>query len=509
LLEWLLTGRGDPACFLDPAEVSVDPAEPAPAAVDPDLLAHLTAALCSGEVAVAGLFGPRGAGHEACARAIASGIGRPLRRLSGESAAAVEDGLATASALGATAWLDTDPLTETGQERQRDMVAALLAVSRVPLLLSGVHPWRPASLLAARPYVEIELALPDSGARAAMWAAALPDASEPRRSDLALRFRMSDIEMQAVARVARATARVRGNGVPLPIDGVLDEACVTVSRKRSDHFAVAVRPRRGPADLVLAPELHGQVLEVARFFRALPRVSESWRFGRTHTGSGGLKVLFSGDSGTGKTLAAEVVAGELALPLLKIDLARVVSKWVGETEKNLETAFREAEDSHSILFFDEADALFGKRGEVGHGVDRYANLEVSYLLQRLDEHPGLVILASNLRDEIDKAFVRRFHVLLHFPRPGLAERTRIWQIALPPEAPLGADVNVAALAKLDLTGAGIVGTARTAALLAADEGCGAIQMRHFIHAARRQYQREARLLTSADLGPYAHLLPGA
>jgi ATPase family protein associated with various cellular activities (AAA)/winged helix domain-containing protein len=506
LLEWLLTGEGDPAAFVDPAEIAVR-GDDHPPGIAADVLAHLITAMCSGEVTVAGLFGPRGAGHDACARAVAAGVGRPLRRLAVDSEAALENGLAAAAALGAILWLDVDPLTEAGNERMSELVAARLAVRRMPLLLSGVHPWRPADLLASRAYVEIEIAPPDTAARIAMWAAALPEMSEPRRTDLALRFHMSGAEVAAVAGVARATARVRGNGTPLPIDGVVDEACVTVSRRRSDHFAAAVRPRRSPADLVLAPDLHRQVLEVARFFRALPRVSDTWRFGRMH-GRGGLKVLFSGDSGTGKTLAAEVVATELALPLLKIDLARVVSKWVGETEKNLETAFREAEESHSILFFDEADALFGKRGEVSHGVDRYANLEVSYLLQRLEEHPGLVILASNLRDEIDEAFVRRFHVILHFPRPSVDERARIWRLALPPEAPLGADVNVAALARLDLTGAGIVGTARTAALLAADEGAAAILMRHFVHAARRQFAREARLLTGADLGPYATLLPG-
>jgi len=252
-------------------------------------------------------------------------------------------------------------------------------------------------------------------------------------------------------------------------------------------------------------------MEIARFFRALPKVSETWRFGHMQTGRGGLKVLFSGDSGTGKTLAAEVVASELSLPLLKIDLSRIVSKWVGETEKNLETAFSEAEESHSILFFDEADALFGKRrsSDSGGAVERYSNLEVAYLLQRLEDHPGLVILASNLRDEIDPAFVRRFHVILHFPRPTPEERARIWRVALPREAPLGADVNLAALARLDLTGAGIVGTARTAALLAVDEGTDAIHMCHFVQAARRQFQREARLLTSLDLGKYSHLLPGS
>ena len=511
LLHWLLTTEGDPRSFVDTDEVLGQSSDESPAGADAGVFAHLVGALCSGEVSVAGLFGPRGAGHAAYARAIAAGVGRPLRRLSAESPAVLEEGMAAAAALGAISWLDVDSLTEPGNERLREFVATRLATRRTPLLLTGVHAWRPSELLAVRAYVEIELTMPDTQARTAMWTAALPDASDARCADLAVRYLMSDTEIQAVANVARASARVRGNGKPLPIDGVVDDACATVSRKRSDHFAVHVRPRRGPGDLILAPELHGHVMEIARFFRALPKVSEAWRFGHMQTGRGGLKVLFSGDSGTGKTLAAEVVASELSLPLLKIDLSRIVSKWVGETEKNLETAFSEAEESHSILFFDEADALFGKRrsGDSGGAVERYSNLEVAYLLQRLEEHPGLVILASNLRDEIDPAFVRRFHVILHFPRPTPEERTRIWRVALPTEAPLGADVNLAALARLDLTGAGIVGTARTAALLAVDEGTDAIHMRHFVQAARRQFQREARLLTNLDLGKYAHLLPGS
>jgi hypothetical protein len=507
LLHWLVAAEGDPASFVDPAEVPVDPSHPIPSGVEGRLVSRLGRDLTDGLVSVAGVFGPRGAGHESCVRALAARAGRPLRRLSVESAAALEDGLAAGAALGAIAWLDADPLTEPGNERLRQAVAARLSARRSPLVISGVHPWRPPELLAARTYAELELTPPDSAARRTMWAAALPEASEPLRADLAVRFRMSETEMHAVARVARASARIRGNGVPLPLDGLLDDACITVARKRSDHFATLVRPERGPSDLVLLPDLHRQVMEIARFFRALPHVSEDRRFGRTMTGRSGLKALFSGDSGTGKTLAAEVVAKELGLPLLKIDLARVVSKWVGETERNLETAFREAEESHSILFFDEADALFGKRGEVSHGTDRYANLEVSYLLQRLEDHSGLVILATNLRDHIDEAFIRRFHVMLHFPRPTPEERGRIWRVALPEGAPLEEDVDLAALARLDLTGAGIVGTARTAALMAADEGKESIGMRHLVQAARRQFHREARLLTSSDLGRYANLLP--
>jgi SpoVK/Ycf46/Vps4 family AAA+-type ATPase len=201
------------------------------------------------------------------------------------------------------------------------------------------------------------------------------------------------------------------------------------------------------------------------------------------------------------------------MPLLKIDLSRIVSKWVGETEKHLEEAFREAEDSNAVLFFDEADALFGKRGEVRHGVDRYANMEVSYLLQRLEAYAGLVVLASNLRDNIDAAFTRRFQVVLHCPRPVAAERRRIWEIAFPKAAPLEEGMDLDLLSRLDLTGAGIVGAAQTAALMAVEsktETDGAVITKsHVVRAIARQYRREARLLTSSELGPYAPLLQEA
>jgi SpoVK/Ycf46/Vps4 family AAA+-type ATPase len=237
-------------------------------------------------------------------------------------------------------------------------------------------------------------------------------------------------------------------------------------------------------------------------------VAEEWGFA-AHGGAGGVKALFTGEPGTGKTLAAEVIAGMLGLTLLKVDLSKVVSKWVGETEKNLESAFRQAEESQALLFFDEADALFGKRGEVRHGMDRWANLEVGYLLQRLEAFEGLAILASNLRENIDPAFTRRFSTVVHFPRPGMSDRLRLWRLAFPPEAPLAGDVDFEALAELDLTGAGIVGAARTAAFLAAEDHAENITMAHAVQGLSRQYQREARLLRPTDLGRHAVLLDAA
>jgi SpoVK/Ycf46/Vps4 family AAA+-type ATPase len=235
-------------------------------------------------------------------------------------------------------------------------------------------------------------------------------------------------------------------------------------------------------------------------------VAEGWGFGRLASGGGGLKAFFTGDPGTGKTLAAEVVAALLGMPLLKLNSAQILSKWVGETEKNLDEAFAEAETSHAVLFVDEADALCGRRGEVRHGTDRYANTEVSHLLQRLEDHDGLVILASNLKDNIDPAFVRRFQVILHFPRPSEEDRLRLWRLAFPAEAPLRPDVDLGALARLDMTGAGIVGAARTSALMAADLGLEAIGMAQVVKGVARQYRRDGRVLAPREFGPYAAFL---
>jgi SpoVK/Ycf46/Vps4 family AAA+-type ATPase len=195
--------------------------------------------------------------------------------------------------------------------------------------------------------------------------------------------------------------------------------------------------------------------------------------------------------------------------MLKIDLAQLVSKWVGETEKNLEAAFQQAENSHAVLFFDEADALFGKRGDIKQGIDRYANLEVSFLLQRLEQSDSLVILASNLKENIDPAFTRRFHYIVNFPRPSLEERRRIWRLSFPQEAPLVPDIDLDTLAELDMTGAAIAGAARSAALLAADAGSPTITAAHIVAGVSRQYHRDTRLLRPEDLGKYARLADGA
>jgi hypothetical protein len=505
-----LTGNsnGGISSFTDPAEVLLTSQIALPSGAEKHELDRLAHGLRQGWLSTVGIWDARRSEIEELPIALASLVGKPLRicKLAGkaptEIIASLKESLLAASILNSILWLDTDVFTEPGAEYLSSTAANIVAATNVEIIFSGTRPWRPTCIIEARDYAEIEIEPPELTHRQKLWSETVPDAAPEQLKDLAARYRINRAHIRAAARMGRTRARLAGNGHAAALHDHLELACATVSRKTSLRFATVVKPKRGPNDLILSRAIHEQVLEVAHFFRAWPKVGDEWGFGRLETGAGGVKALFTGDSGTGKTLAAEVIAGQLKMPLLKIDLAQVVSKWIGETEKHLEGAFREAEDSHAVLFFDEADALFGKRGEVQHGVDRYANLEVSYLLQRLEEYSGLIILASNLKNNIDAAFTRRFHTIIHFPRPDVAERRQIWQIAFPPSAPLEDRNDLEGLAKLDLTGAGIVGAARTAALLAACEGSALISKPHIVSAIQRQYRREARVIMPAELGAY-------
>ncbi|MFI1330782.1 ATP-binding protein [Streptomyces sp. NPDC020845] len=509
VLDFLLGWGGDVGLLgHDPGEV----APPEPRVLSPylssDRLTRLGRALGSGDIDLAGLWGCPPDGQLDAVQALARAAGAPLRTLTADPEADPQADLRTAAALGAVLWIPTDDLHGEPQRQRAAAVSAALPRSRVPVCLTGLKPWRPAGLLATRAYAELTVPVPGFTDRRAMWSAALPDLDTTLLEDLAVRYRMSGGELRAVASVADAGARLAGNGHPQPVADHVEPAIATVTRGRSGSAVHSIVPRRTADDLVLPDVQFRQILEIASAFRAWPRIAESWGFAR-RAGHGGVKALFTGEPGTGKTMSAEIVAGMLGLELLKVDLAQVVSKWVGETEKNMETAFRQAEESHAVLLFDEADALFGKRGEVKHGTDRYANLEVGYLLQRLEASDGLVILTSNLKDNIDPAFTRRFHFVVHFPRPAAAERRRLWRLAFPEQAPLAPDVDLDALARLDMTGAAITAAARAAALAAADGGGPTIAMRHVVRGVARQFQREARLLRPAELGPHAHLLDDA
>jgi hypothetical protein len=474
-------------------------------------VAQFADAMSSGSLRIVGIWGPQQSAKEEFAHALGAALGARLRQWAMPAdgiAASLRDAAQEAIAAGGLLWIMADDFAQVARRDATRMLAGELARASVRVVVTAAQPWRPTALLASGVYAEIELAALNLASRRDMWGEEMPELAAAEATEMATRLRLARHEVRAAVHMARTEQRLAPASGATPFKRV-QHATAALAGSRSREFVTVIRPKRGPDDLILPQSVHRQVLEIAQFFRAWPTVAETWGFGRLATGEGGIKALFTGESGTGKTLAAEVIAGELQMPLLRVELSRVVSKWVGETEKNLEAVFAEAEDGQAVLLFDEADALFGKRGEVESGVDRYANLEVSYLLQRLDDHAGLVLLASNLRDNIDSAFTRRFQAILHFPRPERAERLRIWHMAFPREAPVDPQIDFDALASLDMTGAGIVGAARTAALFAAEEGTGAISKSHIVRAIARQFRREARLLTPVELGPYANLLQEA
>ncbi len=268
-----------------------------------------------------------------------------------------------------------------------------------------------------------------------------------------------------------------------------------------DELATRIESRRGWDALVLPPRQERQLRELVGRYQHSATVFDKWGF----SGNTGIVALFAGPSGTGKTLSAEVVGSALGLDVYKIDLSSLVSKYIGETEKNLERIFDAASAGNVVLFFDEADALFGKRSEVADSHDRYANIEVAYLLQRIEAYEGIVVLATNLRANMDDAFLRRIHVAVDFREPDEAQRLAIWKLAFPPGAPQE-DLDLSWLAqRFRVTGGNIRNAATTAAFLAA-EADRAIAMDDVVRGLDREFEKLGRLRTEADFGPYYRIV---
>ena len=284
--------------------------------------------------------------------------------------------------------------------------------------------------------------------------------------------------------------------------GIIWDACRAQSRPRLENLAQRIEPIALWDDLVL-PASQMQILrQIAVHVRQRARVYGEWGFAARSSRGLGISALFEGSSGTGKTMAAEVLANELQLDLYHIDLSAVVSKYIGETEKNLRQLFDAAESGGAILLFDEADALFGKRSEVKDSHDRYANIEVSYLLQRMESYRGLAILTTNMKSALDSAFLRRIRFVVQFPFPDASYRAEIWRRVFPCETPTdGLDVNK--LARLNIAGGNIRNIALNAAFLAADDG-GMIGMTHLLQATRSEYAKMEKPLSATEICGWQH-----
>jgi AAA+ superfamily predicted ATPase len=358
----------------------------------------------------------------------------------------------------------------------------------------------PESLeLRDRPVLRLEVRKPGSAEQRSLWTEVLGPAASRMNGSLdrvVSQFSMgTDAIYAASERVREGLAQI---GEDVPADGLLWDSCRLVARSRLDDLAQRVEPAGTWEDIVLPEPQLRALREIAAHVRQRTKVYGTWGFASKGERGLGISALFAGASGTGKTMAAEVLANHLRLDLYKIDLSQVVSKYIGETEKNLRRVFDAAEEGGAILLFDEADALFGKRSEVKDSHDRYANIEVSYLLQRMEAYRGLAILTTNLKNAVDPAFLRRLRFVIQFPFPDAIQRTQIWRHIFPSDTPL-LNADFGKLARLSIPGGNIRNVALHAAFLAA-EADEPVTMTHLLHAARSEYTKLERPLTEAEIG---------
>jgi hypothetical protein len=384
---------------------------------------------------------------------------------------------------------DDEPLAEAS-------AAELASALEAPLLVRS-----PRAL--DRPFAAVRLPPLGRAAQRELWDGALARAGQRLNGEVDRLAQQFDFGPRAIARsVESALARERPGGRDAALSGgELWSACREVGAVELGPFMASIMPVYGWDDIVLPAHVLALLRDVATQVAQRARVYETWAFGRTLSRGGGITALFTGESGTGKTMAAEVLARELELDLYRVDLSGVVSKYIGETEKHLRRVFDAAERSGALLFFDEADALFGKRSEVRDSHDRYANIEVNYLLQRMEEYRGLAILATNRKDALDPAFMRRLRFVVEFPFPDQEHRRRMWELVFPAAA-AREELDVTALARLEVAGGHIRTIALNAAFLAAGED-RAIGMTHVMRAAAREYRKLERGVGAGEFGDYA------
>jgi hypothetical protein len=377
----------------------------------------------------------------------------------------------------------TAALTTAAKRMIERLPAPLILASRDPLILE-------------RRLMRNIVDKPHPASQKQLWAKALGPAGASLNGhldDIAEQFHLSAETIASVGALAGATTDASGKADP----DKLWSTCRSLSRPRLEDLAQRILPVAEWDDLIL-PETQKQTLrQLAAQARHRMTVYESWGFAGKGRRGLGISALFAGTSGTGKTLAAEVLARELRLDLYRIDLSAVVSKYIGESEKNLKQVFDAAEEGGVLLLFDECDALFGKRSEAKDSHDRYANIEVSYLLQRMESFQGLAVLTTNFKSAMDKAFQRRLRFTVDFPFPGVPEREAIWQRVFPAQTPTNG-LNIKRLAQLNMTGGNIRNIALNAAFLAAEAG-QPIQMEHLLVATRQEAIKTERPLSENEI----------
>ncbi len=500
------------ACTTQPCTPSFEVANPPPPG-----LAHLARRIVAGEQLPTILCtAENAASASAAGHALFAGAARQTVYLDLQRMAAGANTQELVAALTLLARLQRPGIVATpagalfdpeGRPLEAPLAALRQLCADVPgLVIAGTlkHNLRSALGTSIR-CLEIQLPAPGMGERAECWRCALgPYANDADIDGLADRFIFdADCIMRAV-QVARDFAE--NDGRDAPVDADLFKAARVVSGSHAANESYQAAMCTGWNDLVLPLHVQERLDSLLGAIRQRPRVLDEWGFGRRMSGARGIKALFAGPSGTGKTMAAHMLARRLGLDLQRIDLAAVVSKYIGETEKNLDRAFDTTRRTNAILFIDEADALFGKRSEVKDAHDRYANVETAYLLQKMEDHDGVVILATNLAGNIDDAFSRRVHFTIEFPFPDAAGRARLWRGMLPAAAPLSADIDYEFLgARFELAGGDIRNVVMDAAYAAATRD-DAIDMGHLLRAVARQYAKQGKVPGAAEFRGYQHLL---
>ena len=390
----------------------------------------------------------------------------------------------------------------------RALACDTLLATPLPLtILSGTEPWNPTT--GTLGVVTVPFPLPDFIQRRHCWQTHLKSAgislTDSELYAIGDRFRLTSDRIADAVATACNQARVEGKKDTEPNIADLFAAARAQSGHDLTQLARPIQPKYRLEDIVLPIEQKTQLREICDRAQLQTKVLSEWGFDSHLSLGKGLNVLFTGVPGTGKTMAAEAIARELQLDLLKIDLSQIVSKYIGETEKNLDRIFTAAATANAILLFDEADALFGKRSEVKDARDRYANIEIGYLLQKMEEYEGIAILTTNLGNNIDDAFLRRLSFIIGFTFPKEPERHQIWQKIFPQSTPRSAELDLEFMARrFEIAGGNIRNIALAAAFLAAAEGVE-IRMSHLIRATRREYQKMGKVLMDDEFGNYASL----
>lgn len=400
-----------------------------------------------------------------------------------------------------------DSLIEEEGKRQSELNRLLELINSFTTVffLTSERQWKPGNLLEGHRFISIEFSVPGDSERRVLWEKLSgyynmdPDVD---LDALAGKFRFTPGQISNALKDANNLGDFKSTGTYGISSLDIYSACYSQASHHLDEKSTKISPRYTLEDIVLPGEPKSLLVDICSRVKYHCIVYGEWGFDKKLAYGKGLSTIFYGPPGTGKTMAVQAIANELKLELYKIDLSQTVSKYIGETEKNLHHVFTEAQSSNAILFFDEADALFGKRSEVKDSKDRYANIETAYLLQKIEEYEGLTILATNFNGNIDDAFIRRMQFIVEFPFPNAEYRELIWRSAFPKEAPLSGNIDYGFLAdKFEISGGNIKNIVVSAAFLAAAQS-REISMEHIIKAAKYELKKIGKILLKEDLGEY-------